>query len=156
MKKDKRLGISGQSLFEIMFAITISAIVLVGILSVAAFSLRNATFARNKAMANDYSREIGEWLKQQKNIASSWQNFYALALPSSPTTWCFVDLSWISPSHTGVCTNSEYITGTTIFQRQTVASDQDSGNGLKFTTTVSWTDSTGLHSSQTTTVLTNW
>ena len=156
MNKINKRTVGGQSLFEIMFAITISAIVLVGILSVAAFSLRNAIYARNKAIANDYSREIGEWLKQQKNIALSWESFYDMVLPVSPTTWCFVNLSWVSPSHMGDCTDTEYISGTTIFKRQTVASDQDTGSGLKFTTTVSWTDSTGLHSSITSMVLTDW
>ena len=155
MNKKRKININGQSLFEIMFAITISAIVLVGILSVAAFSVRNAVYARNKAIANDYSREIGEWLKQQKNIAASWEEFYDQVLPSSPNVWCFVNLSWVSPSHMGLCMDTEYISGT-IFHRQTVVSDQNTGSGLEFTTTVSWTDSTGLHSSITTVILTNW
>jgi hypothetical protein len=87
---------------------------------VSAFSIRNATFARNKAVANDYSREIGEWLKQQKNLHPNWQDFYNQALPSDPTIWCFVDLSWSSPSHSGNCTDNDFITGSTIFKRQSI------------------------------------
>ena len=154
IKNKQKINTKGQSLFEIIFAITISAIVLVGILSVAAFSVRNATFSRNKSLANKYAQEVGEWLKQQKSNASSWDAFYDIALPSQPDpdSWCFVTLSW--NFHRTCTETTDYISG--LFLRNVTVSDQDSGKGLQFTVTVTWTDQIGIHTTETTTVLTNW
>jgi Tfp pilus assembly protein PilV len=155
--RTQNLKNEGQSMFEVMFALAISALVLVAIVSVAAFSLRNATFSKNKAQANKFAAETDTWLKIQRDFYPNWSDFYDQALPDSPndTVWCLKTLNWTSPTFKGSCTNADFITGTD-FIRQMSVSDQDAGKGLKFTTTVSWNDSVGGHSTTTTTVLTNW
>jgi hypothetical protein len=155
--KTQNLKDGGQSMFEIMFALAISALVLVAIVSVSVFSLRNATFSKNKAQANKFAGETDTWLKIQRDFYPNWSDFYDQALPDSPNdaVWCLKILTWSSPTFKGLCTDTDFITGTD-FIRQMSVSDQDAGKGLKFTTIVSWSDSVGDHSTTTTTVLTNW
>lgn len=57
---------NGQSLFEVMFALSVAAMILVAVVALVATSIRNSTFSKNKALANKYASELSEWLKKEK------------------------------------------------------------------------------------------
>ncbi len=141
----------GQSLFEVIFALAIAAIVLIGVVSLAASSVRNSTFARNKALATRYTQEASEWLRGQRD-ANPWAAVIAASSPDPGTTWCLVDLSAGLTSPAPTC---GVITGT-IFTREVILKELPNPNEVEVTVTVDWTDSKGIHEVRTVTILTNW
>ena len=58
---------SGQSLFELVVAIAISALIIVAMVSLAVNSIQNSNFAKNKALASSYAQEAMEWLRGQRD-----------------------------------------------------------------------------------------
>ncbi|MCH7641076.1 hypothetical protein IID22_02695 [Patescibacteria group bacterium] len=158
----------GQSLFEVLFAIAISALILVGVVTVVADSIRNASFARNQALATRYVQEVSEWLRAERD--AEWATFVGQATTS--TDWCLSDLSWTSPSSNIACGASDFI-GSTIFIRDVTfecfepnsspppeflsvfCSDPDV-NIIRTTIAVSWTDTQGLHEARSVARYTDW
>jgi hypothetical protein len=148
---EQKTGCGGQSLFELIFAITIAAIVMVAMVSVASISVRNATTSRNKALANRYVNEVDAWLKNERE-QHTWTDFKAEMLPADPAHLCLINLS--IPSTPGNCASNQFITGT-IYLRNLDIAGIDSGKGLEFTTTVSWKEGNLNESVITQTVLTD-
>jgi Tfp pilus assembly protein PilV len=133
----------GQSLFEVVVALAVSALIITGVVSVATNSIQNSAYARDKTLAANYVQETMEWMRSERDKNAS------IFLSHAPGTWCFVDLSgWVTPNHAGNCLASEYISGSSKFKRQVIFSVSDfSGKKLvEVDTTVSWSDSKGLHS----------
>jgi hypothetical protein len=144
----------GQSMFEIMFALVIASMILVGVVSLAAVSVRNAAFSKNKALANKYAQEVGEWLKTER-VDMGWgdtsSGFYH-QVKLSPV-WCMNmdDLSWDNPvSDSSHCESID----STIFTRYFTFVEKT--DALQFNVLVFWDDGNGHHETSTTTVLTNW
>jgi hypothetical protein len=77
IKNMKMLKNSGQSLFEVVLAVDLVAVILVGLISAVTVGLANAQFSRNKAQATKYAQEAVEWLRSQRD--GSWPTFYAKA-----------------------------------------------------------------------------
>lgn len=50
----------GQSLIEVMVAIAVLVLILLGMLTAVTYSVRNATFAKNQAIATKYTQEAME------------------------------------------------------------------------------------------------
>ena len=138
----------GQSLFEVMFALSVAAMILVAVVALVATSIRNSTFSKNKALANKYASELSEWLKKERN--NGWNSF-SQQLGTTDSNWCMVDLLWTGQKHS--CAASDFITST-IFKRQM---DVTAGtNSYEFSITVTWSDGLGDHETKSTTVLTDW
>jgi hypothetical protein len=130
----------GQSLFEVVVAIAISALIIVTIVSLTSSSIQNSSYSKDKTLASTYVQEATEWLRGQRN------NDIASFLTHTETPlWCLNDLStaW---SHVGACGSGEYISGTP-FTRQVVFGRSLVGakNLIEADVTVSWTDSKGIH-----------
>lgn len=141
VKSDKmRKYEQGQSLFEVVVAIAISALVIVTIVSLTSSSIQNSSYSKDKTLASTYVQEATEWLRGQRN------NDMAGFLTHTETPlWCLNDLptAW---SHVGACGDGEYILGTP-FTRQVVFARSLVGgkNLIEADVTVSWTDSKGIH-----------
>ena len=141
----------GQSLFEVIFAIAIAALILVGVVSIAASSVRNASFARNQALATRHVQETSEWLRAERD--ADWTAF-SLRASAGGTDWCLRALSWTSPSYSSACSASDFI-GSTIFIREAKL-DLTTSDIVEATITVEWTDTQGLHEARSVARYTNW
>jgi type II secretory pathway pseudopilin PulG len=156
----------GQSLFEVLFAIAISALVVAGVASLASVSVRNSSYSRNNSIATRFAQEATEWLRSERD--ADWTTFLTNVRASA--TYCLDSLSW---TNTGICTSAEAVSGTTIFFREVtftclkenlappppftsaVCADPDINN-VEAKVEVSWTDAQGIHSVTTNTRFTDW
>lgn len=143
---------TGQSLYEVMFAIAVAAIILTGIVSLSTASIRNSAFSRNNALATHYAQEAVEWLRQERDI--DWDVIYALSSSGSGSRYCLSELS--SGLAGGSCSSTEVIPNT-IFRREVVLIIQGAGsNEFQAEISVEWTDANGVHEVKTITKYTNW
>jgi len=143
----------GQSLFEVVVALAIVTLIVVAIITLAASSIKNSSFARNKETAARYSQEATEWLRGQRD--NDWAIFASHAVVSPGLTWCLSSLVW--PGTTGPCSESSYI-GDTFFTREVVVSYPDplNLNNVQVDVATYWTDSSGDHEVKTSTFFANW
>jgi len=140
-------SIRGQSLFEVVIAIGVVGIIIVGIVALASTSIRNSAFSRNNSLATRYSQEAIEWLRGRRD--TDWVTFHNNAVSSA--IYCFDSLAW---SNLGACSQSETITGT-ILRRQ-VAFTNIQPAQITAEILVIWQDSQGTHQVSTSTVFTDW
>ena len=138
----------GQSLFEVVVAVGVFALVIAAIVGLSTSSIRNTTFSRNNSLATRYSQEAVEWLRTQRD--TNWVSFHAKAI-SVPPTYCLKGLSWID---IGDCGALDAIPETSLF-RQVDFSDV-TATSVTATITTYWTDSQGLHQVEVSTEFTDW
>lgn len=146
---------NGQSLFEVVFALAVAALVLTGVVSIAATSVRNSSFARNNALATRFVQETSEWLKEQKET-NDWTDFSSNA-SSGGTDYCFQSLGTNFPSAVE-CSTGDYITDT-IFTREVTLTLRNTANPddtVEALITVEWNDAQGLHTVRSTAQYTRW
>ncbi len=139
----------GQSLFEAIVALAISALIIVAVVSLVSNSIRNASFSRNKTLASRYAQQATEWLRGQRD--SDITTFSSDALTP---TWCINNLSWTQAGH---CGSGDFITNT-IFGRE-VSFVLNSVNGkdvIEADIIVFWTDSQGYHEVRSATNFADW
>ncbi len=128
----------GQSLFEVVVAIAISALIITAIVSLASNSIQNSSFSRDKTLAANYVQQTNEWLRQERDKSTT--NFMAKA---AVPTWCFTTLSWSLPR---ACGATEYISGTKFIRQSSfIISPVDGKSLVQMDTVVSWRDAKGLH-----------
>lgn len=139
---------SGQSLFEVVIALGVITIILVSLIILAALSINNATFSKNRSLATRLSQETVEWLRVERD--TSWNAF---ANHAATPLWCMPTLSWTAGG-AGSCSSSSVISGT-ILSRELAFSSIDA-NTIQVTVRLFWTDAQGGHESRTTTNFTNW
>jgi type II secretory pathway pseudopilin PulG len=146
----------GQSLFEVVVAIAISALVLVVLVSLTRNAIQNAMFAKNKTIAGNYAQQASEWLRNQRD--SDVENFfYTYAIQPN---WCLPALAWdhsvaVPTDATSGCAALGYFIPGTIFVRW-VAFDTSIANNVRAVVTVVWEDTKGTHEITNTTVFTDW
>lgn len=168
IKKEAR----GQSMFELIFAIAIATLILTGIVSLAAVSVRNSTASRDNALANRFAQEVTEWLRRERD--NNWTVFITNINGSATQTYCFDDspaLDWGKPNP---CSAADKITANWIYTRETsfncfktnvaapppvflsvLCTDPDV-DLVEVVTKVKWADPQGSHTVTHTTQLTNW
>lgn len=134
---------SGQSMFEVIIALFIIAMIIVGVVSLTTISVSNSVFSRNKTLAGKYSQEAIEWLRSQREV-----NF-SVFKTNATGTWCLSSLAFSSHS---ACGSS--ITGT-IFKRQVTFTVVTNPTIIKAEVTTSWDDSKGTHQAVSTTEFTD-
>lgn len=151
----------GQSLFEVVFAVAIVALLLVGVVALTTTSVRNSTFSRNTSLANGYAQEAVEWLREERD--ESWDTFRSHATPAT-LNWCLTEpLTWSSSS---ACGSTDYIASTIFIRDLTftcyrdgppaVSCSNSSVNNIEGLVVVSWTDAQGAHDARVITRLANW
>ena len=142
----------GQSLFEVIFAIGIAAVILVAIASLAAKSIANSTFSKNNALASKYAQEGSECLREQRDNALRTTGWNAFKLQATNTK-C---LNGAAPNciiGSGMCD----ISGTP-FRRGATFSNVVNLNGeeIRAIVIVQWSDGQGTHQVRNITTFTNW
>lgn len=142
MKNEK-----GQSLFEVVLALAVAALIIIAIVALATISIRNASFSRNQSLATRHAQEAIEWLRGQRD--EGWDTFAIRALTSP---WCLKSLSW--PGAVGGCGSSDFIPDT-IFKREISFIILDASS-IDTEVKVSWQDTQGLHETKTLTTFTDW
>lgn len=146
----------GQSLFELVIAIGISALIIVVLVSLVSSALQNAAFSKNETLAGKLAQESTEWLRGQRDtdITSFLAN-----ITSYPygVDRCFNTLAW---SSVGPCGSEDKIDG--LFVRQISFTQVDrvvdglTKNIIEADVTVSWTDSKGIHEVTNATDFSDW
>lgn len=139
----------GQSLFEVVFAIGISALVIITVVVLAANSVANSTFSKNKALAGRFVQEATELLRGERD--ADWDNFYSDAATG---TWCLPSSEWSSALPRS-CGDNDTLSANPIFKREIEFVRVDSGN-VKTTIRVFWQDGRGLHEVSSVTNFTDW
>lgn len=138
----------GQSLFEVVIALGVITIILVSLVILAALSIRNATFSKNRSLATTLSQQTLEWLRTERD--TSWAAF---ANHAATPIWCMPTLSW-SANFAGACAQGTVITDTVLSRELTFSTlDPDT---IQVVVRLFWTDAQGSHESRTTTNFTNW
>lgn len=148
---------SAQSLFEVVFTLAVAAIVLTGIVSLAATAVRNSIFARNNALATRYAQETSEWLRQLRDSSSAWATFSGKASGFPGTSYCLQSLGAVLPP-SGNCASTAYISDTRFIREATlILRTTDSlDDTVEAIIAVKWPDAQGLHEVKTTTQYTRW
>ncbi len=146
----------GQSLFEVVVAVAISALIMVSLVSLVSNSIQNASFSRNKALAGTYAQEATEWLRGQRDadVATFTTNVLT-------PTWCLKDLSW-TPSQARSCSAQDDLLPNSPFTRQatfSITAVDDNGvlkDLVEASVVVSWDDSQGSHQVASVTNFSDW
>lgn len=131
---------SGQSMFEVVIAIFIISMIIVGVVSLSTFSLSNSIFSRNKTLAGKYSQEAIEWLRSER------EKDFAVFKTNAVGTQCLNTLSLTTPP-------CQLINN--LFKRQVNFTVTDNPTIIKAEVITSWDDSKGSHQATSTTEFTD-
>lgn len=170
MIKNSKLKIknysSGQSLFELVVAIGISALVIVVLVSLTSNALQNAAFSKNESLAGTYAQEATEWLRGQRDANTT--DFVTDITPlfgAGPACFNVLQLGVGIPAPVK-CSTGDTIIDTngdkTLFTRQITFTEYTpvvggvTKNIVEADVTVSWTDSKGLHEVTNATYFADW
>lgn len=142
------MRIKGQSMFEVVMALFIIALIIVGVVFLSTNSITNSSFSKNKTVAGRYTQEAIEWLRGQRDSDS------ALFKTKAVGSYCF-DTDLITWTNTGLCSSAELINN--LYKREvTFVSNTVSGkNVIEATVVTSWTDSKGVHVAKSSTEFTD-
>lgn len=140
-----KLLISGQSLFEVVVAVAVSSLIITAIVALAASSIQNSSYSRDKTIASNYVQETLEWLRQEKERDPALFRSYVVNITGADMTYCFKSLSW--PVNPNTCSAEENIEDTKFFREVTFpACDGICDTGIvEVRITVTWQDSKGSH-----------
>ena len=139
--------VAGQSLFEVVFAVGMSALIITAVVILATNAIANSTFSKNKSLAGRFTQEAVEWLRGQRD--TDWEAFYTNA-QISPR--CLPSLAW---NLTGPCGESDTINSNSNFKREADFSLIGPEN-VEAKVKVYWEDGRGLHEVSTVTNFTDW
>lgn len=128
----------GQSLFEVVIAIAVAALIMTGVASLATKAVRDATFARNKTQATRLAQEASEWLRTERD--ADWDTFVTQVGYN-----CLGSLSWV-----GSCSVTD-----TIFSRE-VTLTTVSPNVIEAVVVVTWDSGIGTHEVRSVTRFSDW
>ncbi len=149
---------SGVSMFEMIIAIFIVAIVVTSIATLSTVAIRNNTFAVNKTRANNFAQQGMDLLRSERD--KSFANF-KLKADLLGKTWCIDDLVG-GLDNQDLCSGTEFVTsdGTTlgedtIFIREAILATLDPAV-VNAKVRVSWQDGQGVHVINLDTDFTNW
>lgn len=133
----------GQSLFELVVAIAISALIIVAIVSLTTNSIQNSNFSKNKALAATYAQQATEWLRGQRDTDPTI--FFTTA---TTPAWCLQNLSsgFTTPAVNPVTDCTGKIPGTPFNRWVTFTQNLQGGKMVvEADVVVSWIDSQGMH-----------
>lgn len=156
MRKVKVALEKGQTIFELVMAISVGVVIITAVVILVTTSLNNSTFAKNNAQATRYSQEAVEWLRSERD--KSWSTFYSKS-GAATQYYCLTNLSW---PQGGNCSSSQIITNTPFLREVSLTNrdlDGSSENGqetVEAKVTVVWEDKSGSHVSTLTTQYTDW
>jgi len=147
---------AGVSLLEVLFATAAVSLVMVAVLSTIISSLQNSRSSLEQAKATQYSREVLEWLRQERD-SIGWTAF-AENMPSTGTnTYCLsnmpLSVGGLSDM-AGECEEDQEIANT-IYTRSLDITRTNAGQ-VDVEVTISRPDSTGTVTTRTNMTLAEW
>lgn len=132
----------GQSLIEVLIALSVVVLVILALITVTTISVRNATFAKNQSLATEYAQETIEKIRGYRN-QNSWVDFVtnctnkaAMGLPDPSSPFVLSDPACNIPETTNPCVEAD--------------------RRCEVKVTISWDDAKGTHQTVLTTYLTEW
>lgn len=146
---------SGQSLFEVIVALGITALVLIGAASLSTTSVRNSTFSKNDSVATKFAQEGSEFLREQRD--GGWDSFKTNYTDKSclgasySTSDCAIDNAY-SRSISFTCFFIDPLSPTPAVK----ACADTTVNMIYAKLIVSWSDGQGTHEVRNITTLTRW
>ncbi len=148
MKEIQHKCYGGQSMFEVVLALFIMAMIIVGVVFLSTNSIANSSFSKNKTIAGRYSQEAVEWLRGQRDSDST------LFKTNAVGSYCF-DSSILTWSNSGLCSSGELLNN--LFKREvTFTTTTITGKNLiEAKVVTSWNDSKGTHQSKSVTQFTD-
>lgn len=154
----------GQSMFELLVAIGVVAMVLVALISLSTRAVGNTNFSTNKNRATEFTQDAAEWVRTERDI--DWIIFKnrAPAFVGEANIYCFPDVSAGWPG-IGACVvdadppiykvlENDGITRSE-FWREVVLKNVDD-NSVDVSVITYWFDGVGRRESRSTVTLTNW
>lgn len=144
----------GQSLFELVVAIAVSALIIVVIVSLVASSIRNANYSKNNGLASSYAQNATEWLRSERD-----RDINNFMVNVQTPKWCLKDspLTISSWTQVGACGANDYISGTVFLREVNFTVTAPGGKTVVQTdVVVSWTDAQGIHEVTNITNFTDW
>lgn len=135
----------GQSLFELVVALSVSALIITGIVILASNSIQNTSYSRDKTLASTYAQQATEWLRKERD--QNYDIFESKALYDRTVDiyYCLDDLSW--PSSPGWCPEGSFVEGNSTFTRviKFPSCNPCNSNLVEANVSVYWDDSKGNH-----------
>jgi type II secretory pathway pseudopilin PulG len=154
LKTEKRKSDAGQSLFEVIFAIGMSALILTGVVSLSSASVANVERTEARSFSSRFLQEAMDFLRDQRD--RDWDNL-KLRASTSGTTWCLPTLDWptLPVAYEDDCVGlSAY---PAISRKVTLTLDDEfDPTEINAEIWIYWTDSMGFHKSSISTVYVNW
>jgi hypothetical protein len=149
-----KYSVLGQSLFEVIIAIGVAALILVASVSLSTASVRNSNFSKNNAVATKYAQEGSEYIREQRD--TNWDLFMANYTGSSSINLATVGSSTINSNFTRQISQTvcKYFDGTNT--TATTCGSGSNANIVDVYVTVSWTDGQGTHNVKDVTTLSRW
>ncbi|OGV91707.1 hypothetical protein A3A66_02215 [Microgenomates group bacterium RIFCSPLOWO2_01_FULL_46_13] len=153
----------GQTLIEVIFAATITAVVLVAVVHSLSLSIKASRKSSDQTLSTRYAQEGVEWFRQQRDRVG-WFAFTTW-LPVGMTTYCTPTLPDLngpsfSPFTAGVCSGSQYIPGTNFERFLTITPVNQDANpdpeAVDIIVTVEWWEGTQQFQSRLTSSLEEW
>ncbi|MCX6705599.1 MAG: hypothetical protein NTV24_00635 [Candidatus Woesebacteria bacterium] len=142
----------GQSLFEVVMALGVIAVITVGVVSLSVNAIRNAAFSKNKTLAGRYAQEATEWLRSQRDNDF---NIFEDNVQTSPRCFPTTPLNW--NGRVGTCLDAEKIPNTPLFRLISFSTTTISGKiVIQADIKVYWTDAQGYHEARSATSFTDW
>jgi Tfp pilus assembly protein PilV len=134
----------GQSLFEVLIALAVSALIIISLVSLVNNAIQNAAFSKNKSLASTYAQEATEWLRGQRDSdINTFQTNVATSV------WCLQDLSW---TKSGACATGDEIASTPFMREVTFSGT----TVVEANIVISWKDSLGDHQVVSATNFADW
>lgn len=128
---------NGQSLFEVVLALAIIVLIIVGLVFLTNLSLKNSRFSKMQSLAANYLQEAFEWLRKEKE--NDWFFFETKA---QTLKYCLPSLSWES-AKVGSCQDSDFISDSR-FKREVEFFIEDPST-IEVKIEVYWEDENGFH-----------
>lgn len=139
----------GQTLIEALVAFMVATMVIVALVAAVTVSLSRSQFVKERTQAEKYAQEGLEWVRAERDI--NWTRISTRATAAPGSTYCLNNLTW--PAMPSNCVGT-YITGTN-FTREAVLTNL-AANRVQLRIIVSWQEGGRTHTSDQTTILTNW
>lgn len=139
-------------MFELLVAVSITAIILIGLMSLSTISVRNTSTSTDTSAANRFAQEAVEFIRNERDSTPIWADFVT---QRSDHTYCFNDTPPQSPVwNEGACNDTEIISGTNLKRDVTLTTrDPDT---VDIAVTVSWDTTQGEKFVTVSSTLTNW
>ncbi len=140
---------NGQSLFEVVIALAISAVIIIALVSLVTNSIRNAVFSNNDTQAGILSQKTIEWLRGQRD-----ENIATFLSAAQTPSYCMENLDF---NQTGECQPNDFIPGTVFLRQVDFSLGTVSGKTVVTASVkIKWNDSLGDHEVDNSTNFTDW